>query len=210
MGQNNFAASATSLHASATSLHELLYKAAQDNDGKEGKLLILQGASIYDPIDNGVSLAQNPLTLYAQNGRNKTVNDILSSSVTRDESRTSQLIDVVRHIETAGVNGQSIVSGGLGSMLDQDNAEFLKQNMDHYISKKIVSDYNNLRMLKRVEQLPVAIAVYVDLPVAEHVAEVNLDLPEATVLGGIPSTSLPEASAGPLQTQNQNQSRNFL
>jgi len=103
------------------------------------------------------------------------VNDILSSSVTRDKSRTHQLRDVVRHIETAGVNGQSIVSGGLGSMLNKDNAEFLKQNMDYYISTKIVSDYNNLRMLKRVEQVPVAIAVAIQEPQEQRLQQIKTD-----------------------------------
>jgi len=160
---------------SAPSLHAALFTAALNNNGKDGKSLTSIGASIYDPIDHGVSLAQNPLTLYAQNGRNKTVNDILSSSVTRDKSRTHQLRDVVRHIETAGVNGQSIVSGGLGSMLNKDNAEFLKQNMDYYISTKIVSDYNNLRMLKRVEQVPVAIAVAIQEPQEQRLQQIKTD-----------------------------------
>lgn len=152
---------------SAPSLHEELYKAAKNNNGKEGKSLIALGASIYDPIDHGVLLSENPLTLYAKNGRKKTVNNILSSPVTRDESRVPQLKGVVRYIETAGPNGESLVSGGLGSILDKGNAEFLKQNMDYDISKKIVTDYNNLRIMKRIEQVPVAVVDQIISPQEE-------------------------------------------
>lgn len=175
MGVAKLPAQALILEPSAPSLHEALFKAALNNNGKDGKLLISQGASIYDPIDHGVPLEQNPLTLYAQNGREKTVKDILSSPVTRDESRIHQPRDVVRHIETAGVNGQSIVSGGLGSMLDKDNTEFLKQNMDYDLSRKIVSDYNNLRMLKRLKQVPVVSAVAIQEPQEQRLQQIKTD-----------------------------------
>ena len=47
--------------------------------------------------------------------------------------------------------------------------------MDYYISTKIVSDYNNLRMLKRVEQVPVAIEVAIQEPQEQRLQQIKTD-----------------------------------
>ena len=47
--------------------------------------------------------------------------------------------------------------------------------MDYYISTKIVSDYNNLRMLKRVEQVPVAIVVAIQESQEQRLQQIKTD-----------------------------------